>query len=406
MMHPMIAGQALVLEQLPPGWGEARRTILVRTPDDRRRMDRGATSRSWQLRQPPHALSEVLGGAVTAGPYVVDVTVKEYGELRALKMPRSLAARAGKALSAAGPVDTDGLAEWWADPAARTVATSAAGRARLPREQKPATPPAPAPPSGRRTVGYLSRKIGRTADVDALRKYRDTGGSVLAFGPAGTGKTELMIAAFGDEMRTISCHEDTVAGDFVGEYVKMPDGSWKWFDHDLPVCMEEGLVLFVDDINRARMKQLAVLFPVMDGRRSITVTAAGERRTVTAAPGFTVVAGANLRTAGTDIDPALASRFDLKLEILSDYKMAERLLGVDPVLVNAAQNLETRRLAGEVGWAPQMRDLLRAMANVERLGMAEAMGSIINSAPAKDRDTVAEVFSKALGKRVRGLALR
>lgn len=253
---------------------------------------------------------------------------------------------------------------------------------------------------------YLTRKIGRRADVTVFREYRETGAHVLTYGQSGTGKTMMTQAAYGSVMKTVLCTEDTVAADFIGEHVNIPGRGWTWVDGPLPICMERGLLLYVDEIARARQKQLAVLFSAMDGRREISITAgSGEPRVVRARPGFAVAASANLNAATIDIDEALKSRFHLKLEITTDYRMAREQLGIDPGLVTAAENLEQRRHSREIGWSPQMRDLVLAQENADRIGMPSALGSMVNSAPIKDRDVVADVLSKATGRKVDRLVL-
>lgn len=253
---------------------------------------------------------------------------------------------------------------------------------------------------------YLTRKIGRKSDVSVLREYREFGGHVLTYGQSGTGKTMVTQAAYGRLMLTVLCTEDTVAADFIGEYVNVPGESWTWVDGPLPIAMENGLLLYVDEIGRARQKQLAVLFSAMDGRREISITAgSGEPRVIKASPGFAIAASANLSADSPDLDEALKSRFDLKIEVRTDYRMAREQLNIDPALVTAAENLETRRVAREVSWAPQMRDLCKAQENAERIGMPSAIGNLINSAPLRDRDAVADVISKAIGRKAERLVL-
>jgi nitric oxide reductase NorQ protein len=253
---------------------------------------------------------------------------------------------------------------------------------------------------------YLIRKIGRRSDVSVLRSYREQGKHVLTYGQSGVGKTFLTQAAYEHLMMTVLCTEDTVAADFIGEYVNIPGQGWTWVDGPLPICMEEGLPLYVDEIARARQKQLAVLFSAMDARQEISITMGrGRPRVVRARPGFAVAASANLSASNGDLDDALRSRFQLKLEVTTDYDMARSQLSIDPALVNAAENLEVRRRARETSWAVQMRDLVITQQNIEQIGMPAALGSLVNSAPIRDRDTIADVLSKAMGRSVAALVL-
>jgi hypothetical protein len=60
---------------------------------------------------------------------------------------------------------------------------------------------------------------------------------------------------------------------------------------------------------------------------------------------------------------------------------------------------------GEIGWAPQLRELL-AFAKVTRIfGLDTAPANLAGVAPAEDRDVVASTLAKTFGKTVAPLAL-
>ena len=70
-----------------------------------------------------------------------------------------------------------------------------------------------------------------------------------------------------------------------------------------------------------------------------------------------------------------------------------------------ARNLASRQRSGEVGWAPQLRELL-AFKQVEAvLGEDAAVQNLIGVAPEEDRDVVAEVVRSVFGRRYSPLAL-
>jgi hypothetical protein len=95
----------------------------------------------------------------------------------------------------------------------------------------------------------------------------------------------------------------------------------------------------------------------------------------------------------------------MHLEIGTDYSMM-RDLGVPDSAVTAAENLEKRRQSGEVAWAPQARELLRFMRQVEQRGEKIALRNLIGSAPEDDREVVAEVLGRTFGKpKIKPLAL-
>jgi MoxR-like ATPase len=270
-----------------------------------------------------------------------------------------------------------------------------------PRSARPSTV-APGPilrPNGQR---YHPRALADHADVAALRALRAAGMPCLLYGPPGTGKTALVEAAFPD-LVTVAGDGDTAVADLVGEYTQTDDGRYEFVYGPLVTAMTEGRVLFVDDATLISPKVLAVVYPAMDGRRQISVKAhRGE--TITAAEGFYLVAGHNPGVAGAVLTEALASRFGVQIQVATDYDLAASLR-VNHNAVRVARNLAARQQAGEVGWAPQLRELL-AFQRVEAvLGADAAVQNLLGVAPEEDRDVVAEVVRSVLGRRFTPLAL-
>jgi hypothetical protein len=125
---------------------------------------------------------------------------------------------------------------------------------------------------------------------------------------------------------------------------------------------------------------------------------------VDAAPGFYAVAGHNPGVHGAVLTEALSSRFAAQIEVSSDYDLAVQL-GVDRRAVRVARNLATRARKGEVGWAPQLRELLAFSRVAEALGTDAAAGNLVGIAPGEDRDVVASVVRDVFGPAVAPLAL-
>lgn len=254
---------------------------------------------------------------------------------------------------------------------------------------------------------YRVRRVGKKHDVHVFREMREERVHSLTFGQPGTGKSACMDAAFGSSMVTMMGSEDVEAADFEGSFVESDDGKWLWEDGPLPIAMENGWVLYIDEIGVIRQKQMSLLYSVMDGRDEIRITANPKRGIVRAAPGFAIVASTNPDSPEVRLTDALLSRFGFKLEVTSDYQMAKAHLGVPDWLVGAAENLETRRRSKELPWAPQTRDLLLWKKNCKVFDGDEvaASGVMVNSAPATARGTVADVLTKAAGKRVKPLVM-
>ncbi|MFI7680973.1 AAA family ATPase [Actinophytocola sp. NPDC049390] len=251
-------------------------------------------------------------------------------------------------------------------------------------------------------MDYHPRLLSGMPDVTALWRLRDAGVAALLYGPPGTGKTSVVEAAFPDCI-TVQGDGDTVVADFVGDYTKTPDGEFVFVHGPLVRAMRDGVPLFIDDATLIPPTVLAVVYPAMDGRRQILIKANGGE-VVDAAPGFYVVAGHNPGVHGAVLTDALASRFSVQVQVSSDYDLADQL-GVDRKAVRVARNLATRQERGEVGWAPQLRELLAFKKIAAVLGTDAAAGNLVGIAPEEDRATVAAVVRDAFGRTVTPLAL-
>ena len=265
---------------------------------------------------------------------------------------------------------------------------------------KPAFTPKPGAAAGpvTRPNGqvYQPRSLADIPDVDALRRLRDAGVPALLYGPPGTGKTSLIEAAFPD-LITVAGDGDTTAADLAGEYTQNPDGTFTFIYGPLIRAMQEGRVLFIDDATLISPAVLAVAYPAMDGRREITVKA-HKGETVKAAGGFYVVAGHNPGVHGAILTGALSSRFSVQVRVTTDFDLAHALK-IDPRAIRAAKDLAARQAAGEIGWAPQLRELLAHARVAGILGEAAAIANLVGIAPEEDRDVVADAVAKAFARK-------
>jgi hypothetical protein len=284
----------------------------------------------------------------------------------------------------------------------RGAATTAAPAPSTPTTSP--TPPALVTGPVRRPNGqmYHPRKLSDLSDVTALRRLRDAGVSALMYGPPGTGKTSVVEAAF-DDLVTIQGDSDTVTDDFVGSYTQTPDGRYEFAYGPLVTAMREGRALFIDDATLIPPTVLAVVYPAMDGRRQIAIKA-HQNEVVDAAPGFYVVAGHNPGVHGAVLTDALSSRFSAQIRVSTDYDLATKLK-INDKAVRVARNLAQRQEKGEIGWAPQLRELIAFNRIADALGTTAAAGNLIGIAPEEDRDVVAEAVRNTFGADVSPLSL-
>ncbi|MBU7598886.1 AAA family ATPase [Streptomyces sp. P38-E01] len=268
------------------------------------------------------------------------------------------------------------------------------------------TTPAAATPGPIRRAGgqiYHPRELADLPDVEALNRLRDADVPVLLYGPPGTGKTSLVEAAFPD-LLTVAGDGDTTVGDLIGEYTQADSGGYVFQYGPLVTAMTEGRALLVDDATLISPKVLAALYPAMDGRRQIQVKA-HNGETIKAEPGFYVVAGHNPGVHGAVLTEALASRFSVQIQIGTDYDLA-LALKIDARVVRVARNLAHQVDLGELGWAPQLRELLSYQKTEAVLGTRAALANLVGIAPEEDRGAVADAVIKAVGvKKIAPLTL-
>lgn len=254
---------------------------------------------------------------------------------------------------------------------------------------------------------YHIRKLGDHDDVAALREAREKGLPILAYGPPGTGKTALIEAAYavdGKNVYTVQGTGDTETADFIGSFTQLPGGMFEWNDGPLIRAMEEGAVLYIDEIALIDPKVMAVVYSVMDGRGEIAITQNPERGIVKAAEGFYIASACNPNAPGARLSEAILSRFVLQFEVQTDYALA-KALGVPAKMVGAAQNLQRKYESGEVGWAPQLRECIAFRDILSVLGEDLALRNIIASAPEIDRPVVQDVLQRSYSREISSLAI-
>jgi nitric oxide reductase NorQ protein len=345
----------------------------------------------------PGAIARTLGRSAGAvGNALTTLAGRGEAELLAGRPVRYRATPATASAASAAP----------AAPARPRKAAPAAPASPAPAPVGPASPPPapPAPTAVTRPNGqvYRPRVLADMPDVSALRALRAAGIPALLYGPPGTGKTSLVEAAFPD-LITIAGDGDTTVADFVGEYTQRLDGTYEFIYGPLIRAMTEGRALLIDDATLISPQVLAVAYPAMDGRREITVKA-HKGETIKAADGFYLAGGHNPGVHGAVLTEALASRFSVQIQVATDYDLA-RSLKIEPKAITVARNLAARQARGEIGWAPQLRELIAFAKIAGVLGTGAAVANLAGIAPEEDRDAVAEAAARVFGRPVTPLAL-
>ncbi len=255
---------------------------------------------------------------------------------------------------------------------------------------------------------YLPRSLGGKdiSDVDALHKLREAGLFPLLYGPPGTGKSVLPEATFGDELVIFEGNEDSGVDDLIGTYTQS-DAGWVWVDGPALIAAKEGRPLFLDDMTLVSPKVLAVLYPLMDGRREIWVpqhVVDGKPDHVVASDGFWVLGAHNPGVHGAILTDALRSRFTVSIEVETDLELVAELK-VPEKFLRLTRNLRTKKKNNDIQWVPQLRELLAAKRTAELFDEGVAAANLAGIAPEEDRDIVIDMIRTIWGNEIKPLNL-
>lgn len=257
---------------------------------------------------------------------------------------------------------------------------------------------------------YYGRLIHGIIDVTFARQMRQDEAFMLLTGDPGTGKTAWMEATFGDELHTIEGSADTERADFWGGWVERYDPktgkrAHNWVDGPGLIAATKGEVLFIDDALVIDPRTLTELYTLMDGRGTIRINDNPDIGEVKAEPGFFVVAAGNPNVAGARLSEALSSRFLVQVEHTTDYVMAEKKLGVDPLFITVCNSLTDKQKHGRVKWVPQMRECLAFQKLSVKYSPKLALSNVLAVCPERDRKEVMKVIEDIFGYPVKPLGV-
>ena len=250
---------------------------------------------------------------------------------------------------------------------------------------------------------YYVRDWNGMRDVAVLQACAEARQYVYMYGPPGTGKTALAEAAFGENLVTVVCSGDTTTLDLIGQWIPNPKfgepGELEhiWADGPVVVAAENGWPLLLDEAGLVEPKVLSAIYGLLDGRREINVTMNPKRGIVKAKEGFFFIAASNPKAPGVNMSEALLSRMTVHVEVTTDWALALSKLNVPEQVVGIAQSLSKKLDAGEIDWAPQMRELLAFRDIKAVFGEKFAVQNLIATAPAESREDVQEAMRRFFG---------
>lgn len=203
---------------------------------------------------------------------------------------------------------------------------------------------------------------------------------VLIIGPKGVGKTTL-VRKFAELIQkplySINFSLRTKESHLVGSTV-LENGSTRFALGIIPRSMQEGAILYLDELNTAEADVLVRLDEALDDRRELILKEAGELISVKAKPDWFVVATINpLTHTGTkELPPQLLSRFPIRLYL--DYPPPDIEKRIVKMYVNGIDDTELHKaitLANKLREAAKVEDVYYSPSVRETIAFAKFLES-------------------------------
>jgi len=206
-------------------------------------------------------------------------------------------------------------------------------------KEKPKEPAKPRPKARKVKTDFVE-----TNNEIALIVYAiDEGKNCLLSGPTGCGKSfaiEEVAKAEKRKLWTVNCDVELDKTEIVGHYEVVSDGDGntetRWVRGILPMAMENGDWIVLDEVNMARPEVMSVLHQALDHRRTLTIKEHGNEE-IKAHKNFRVFATMNPEYSGTaELNYAFRRRFEVIVEMdyLSSAKeksLIEKRTGLDAI---------------------------------------------------------------------------
>ena len=158
---------------------------------------------------------------------------------------------------------------------------------------------------------YIPMRDGASTEIDIGMAALESKMPIMLKGPTGTGKTRFVeyLAYKSDRpLITVSCNEDTTANGLVGRFL-LKDGETVWQKGPAYKAVEEGAILYLDEIVEARKDVMVVIHSLTDHRRILPVDALDT--IIEAHPNFALIVSYNpgYQSVLKNLKPSTAQRF-------------------------------------------------------------------------------------------------
>jgi len=241
---------------------------------------------------------------------------------------------------------------------------------------------------------YIHRTVYGVEDFSIFDTARADGINVLIYGPTGPGKTtavEAWAAERGLRMATVSGNASMESRQLFGGFIPDGNGGYGWIDGPVTDVVRNGGVLLLDEMNFISPKIYTTLYPLTDGRRTITLLDhMGE--TITAHPDLTIFATMNPDYVGTTpLNFAMRNRFDIQLSWDYDDAVEEKLVN-SKALRTLVKQLRAEAAKGQYDTPISTNMLIEFSDFVTKLGYEFAVENFIAHFGAEEQASVRLVF--------------
>jgi hypothetical protein len=243
---------------------------------------------------------------------------------------------------------------------------------------------------------YVHRKVYGVEDFKTFDTARAKGINVLIYGPTGPGKTtavEAWAAERNLRMATVSGNASMESRQLFGGFIPDGNGGYGWIDGPVTDVVRNGGVLLLDEFNFISPKIYTTLYPLTDGRRTITLLDhMGE--TIVAHPDLTIFATMNPDYIGTTpLNFAMRNRFDIQLSWDYDDAVESKLISSKSLLLIAKQlRAEAAKGQYETPISTNMLIEIADFINDDDLGYEFAIENFIAHFSADEQPSVRLVF--------------
>lgn len=247
---------------------------------------------------------------------------------------------------------------------------------------------------------YIGREIAGIEDLAVLEAAHAEKHNVLLYGPTGSAKTSFVYAyaaSKGLPVINVACNGAADIRQLLGGWSPKEDGGYHFVPGDLVLGIMHGAVILLNEVNFMPPKIAAVLFAVLDRRRTIYLPdAAGSDipTMIKAHPECLFVADYNPGYQGTRVlNEAFKNRFAIKIPWGYDEGVEDQLLS-STALLELGTKLRERIDAGDLITPIPTNALMEFedFAWNEALGFDFAVENFVAMFAPEEQQVVREVF--------------